>query len=243
MMRPGTRRLHPSARGLQLATLVVASLALFVTLGGPSYAAKLIGSGQIKKGAVRTKHVRNGAIRGIDVRNNSLTGADIDESTLGLAAGTGQPGPKGDQGPQGEPGPKGDKGDKGDPGPSTAYASTRGPVAMAESPAWTTVDSLDVPPGDYVLGAKLEASTNGERSVRCELGLLTGADAFVLVDSIRTDLKGEVKVAALALQHTDSTPAGRTYRLRCRRSTAGSEEVFADFARLTAIQVGSIVNP
>jgi hypothetical protein len=80
----------------------MACFALFVALGGSSYAARTpVGSGQIEKSAVRSKHVKDGSLPGKDVRNDSLTGADVDESTLNV---TGQQGPQGPPGPAGAPG-------------------------------------------------------------------------------------------------------------------------------------------
>lgn len=65
--------------------MVVALLALFVSLGGVSYgvATGFIDSREIKNNAVGTKDLKNNNIRGRDVRNNTLTGADITESRLG----------------------------------------------------------------------------------------------------------------------------------------------------------------
>jgi hypothetical protein len=72
--------------------MLVALLALFVALGGSSYAAIKIGSRDIRTGAVGTRaiannairsaDIRNGVVTGRDVRDNSLTNADIDNSTL-----------------------------------------------------------------------------------------------------------------------------------------------------------------
>jgi hypothetical protein len=96
---------------------VAAYLALFIALGGTSYAAvKLpknsVGSAQIKANAVSASKIKNG----------SLTKSDFKASDL----------PIGPQGPQGLQGPKGDKGDKGDKGtdgtngaPGTARAFAR----------------------------------------------------------------------------------------------------------------------
>ena len=52
---------------------VVATLALFVALGGSSYAALTITG----------KNVRNGSLTGKDVKRNSLTGRQIREGRLG----------------------------------------------------------------------------------------------------------------------------------------------------------------
>jgi hypothetical protein len=75
--------------------LVVACIALFVSLSGVSYgvATGFIDSREIKNNTVRSKDIRNNEVRGVDVRNstvqgrdvalNTLTGADIAESRLG----------------------------------------------------------------------------------------------------------------------------------------------------------------
>ena len=80
------RRLRPSP------AMVVAFIALFVAIGGSSYAvtrlpAKSVGSKQLRKGAVRTTNLANGAVTGAKVKNRSLTGADINVASLtGLTA-------------------------------------------------------------------------------------------------------------------------------------------------------------
>ena len=91
---------------------VVAYLALFVALGGTSYAAiKLpansVGSKQIKKGAVTSKKLAKSA-------KKALRGAA---------------GPAGAPGTPGAPGAKGDKGDTGAPGSARAYAYVNGSVS------------------------------------------------------------------------------------------------------------------
>jgi hypothetical protein len=63
--------------------VVVAYLALFVALGGSSFAALRVGSRQIVNNTISTKDLKNNDTRGKDVRNNTLTGADIAESKLG----------------------------------------------------------------------------------------------------------------------------------------------------------------
>jgi hypothetical protein len=76
--------------------MVVAFAALVAALSGTAVALpgkNTVDSGDIKKGAVKTKNiaknavtrpkVRNGAINSAKVANNSLTGADINEGTLG----------------------------------------------------------------------------------------------------------------------------------------------------------------
>jgi hypothetical protein len=86
---------------------VMATIAVFIALGGTSYAAITITG----------KNVKNGSLTGVDIKNNSLAGADVRRETLksddvrngSLLARDFKSGEL----PQG---PKGDKGDKGDTG-------------------------------------------------------------------------------------------------------------------------------
>ena len=97
------------------AAMMVAMTALFVALGGVSYAAvKLpknsVGTNQIRKNAVTSAKIKNSTIVGADVRNSSLTSADIkNRSLLAVDFRLGQlpRGPRGFEGPQGPAGPAG----------------------------------------------------------------------------------------------------------------------------------------
>ena len=57
---------------------VIATLALFVALGGSAYAAA-----QLPENSVGTRQLKNGAVTGAKVKEGSLTGTDINASTLG----------------------------------------------------------------------------------------------------------------------------------------------------------------
>jgi len=80
--------------------LVVASLALFVSLGGVGYAAATISTSDIK----------NGAVTGKKIKNRTITTKDISRKTVGALKGAkgaaGPQGPQGIQGPAGEPATK-----------------------------------------------------------------------------------------------------------------------------------------
>lgn len=62
---------------------VTSLLALFIALGGTSYAVATIGTKQIKNNSVRSVDVRNGQLTSRDVRRGSLGGRAIKESALG----------------------------------------------------------------------------------------------------------------------------------------------------------------
>jgi hypothetical protein len=72
---------------------VMATIAVFLALGGGAYAAiDLVGKNDIK-----SKHIAKGAVKSVDAKNegltgtdiSGLTGADIDESSLGKVAAAG----------------------------------------------------------------------------------------------------------------------------------------------------------
>ena len=62
---------------------VMSTIALFVALGGSSYAAMQINSGDIQNNSVRGVDVRNRTLSERDIRRNSLGGRSIKESRLG----------------------------------------------------------------------------------------------------------------------------------------------------------------
>jgi hypothetical protein len=51
---------------------VMATLAMFAALGGGAYAAATIGAGDIKKNAVRSKHIKTNVVKGRDVAEDTL---------------------------------------------------------------------------------------------------------------------------------------------------------------------------
>jgi hypothetical protein len=94
---------------------VTATVALFLALGGSSYAALTITGGNIKNGTVTGSDVKdesikgrdidNGTLTGSDLKNGSVTSSDIGDGTLTLSdfkSGVVLTGPPGAAGPQGE---------------------------------------------------------------------------------------------------------------------------------------------
>ena len=96
----------------------LAYLALFVALGGTSYAA-------VK---VTGKQVKDSSLTGRDVKDESLTGRDVKRLTADDFATPLPAGPPGAQGPRGLKGDKGDAGEKGEPG-DKGDPGEAGPVA------------------------------------------------------------------------------------------------------------------
>jgi hypothetical protein len=97
---------------------VISLLALFVALGGTTYAAATlsknsVGAKQIKKDAVRASEVKSRAVGTSEVRDGALLAQDFKAGQL----------PAGAKGDKGDKGLKGDKGDKGDTGDTGSFDS------------------------------------------------------------------------------------------------------------------------
>jgi hypothetical protein len=61
---------------------VISLVALFVALGGTSYAALVITGKNIKNGSITGKDVKNSTLTGKKIKNRSLTGSDVKTGTL-----------------------------------------------------------------------------------------------------------------------------------------------------------------
>jgi hypothetical protein len=82
---------------------VMATMAVFIALGGSSYAAIKVTSKNVPKDALTGADIKN--LTGKDVKNNSLTGADVKNLGAGDFKGGALPaGPQGLQGLKGDPG-------------------------------------------------------------------------------------------------------------------------------------------
>jgi len=81
--------------------VVAAYMALFLALGGTSYAAV-----KLPKNSVGSKQIKKNGVRSADVKNRSLKRVDFKAGQLPQ----GEQGPQGPQGPQGTPGQNGQDG-------------------------------------------------------------------------------------------------------------------------------------
>jgi hypothetical protein len=74
--------IHTLRRHLSYAN-VMSTLAVFIALGGSSYAVTQISSRQIANNSIRGEDVRNHSLTERDIKPNTLTGRSIKESRLG----------------------------------------------------------------------------------------------------------------------------------------------------------------
>ena len=121
-----------------------------------------------------------------------------------------------------------------------------GPDDLAQAPGETTVLSTSLPPGSYVINAKLtvtdaEGADPFAASVRCSI--VTGTS---LIDSYPVRLgppDSGFETNVLALQGVTTTTATSTpLSLLCRKGSNDTTQVrVTENPRLTAIRVGSII--
>ena len=120
---------------------VVSSLCLFVLLGGVAWAASLpgnsVGPSQIKKNGVGASEIKKNAVRKSEIRTAGVGASEVQNGSL--TASEFAPGVQ-LQGPPGATGPR---------GPSKAYSTS--PSGQTVPASTTTVASLNLPAGNYVL--------------------------------------------------------------------------------------------
>ena len=188
---------------------VIALLALFIALGGTSYAVTAL-----PKNSVGTQQLKKNAVTGVKVKNGSLSSADFAAGTL-LKGDTGASGATGATGPQGATGAAGPAG--------AQYSSVDGdsqtnPIeSNAVSVASGTI-YLDQA-GKYAMFARFDTTLTANMCAGGDPVLFLSTDGTVLAKSARTFLDsgstwddfvlfGKMNVAQAAGNHTARIMAG-----------------------------------
>ena len=220
------RSVHRHVRGN-----LVAYLALFVALGGTSYAAvklpaKSVGAKQIKKNAVSSKKVKDGSLGAVDFAAGQLPKGDKGDK--------GDQGPRGLQGERGEPGLDGQPGPQGERGPSNAYA-----VYYDAFSSRTSVERT-VPSGRYLLIGKVSVTngnfTDPNISTSCGVGSPDDSGAGrgdFSYAALPRAFDGDAAESALTVHGIVDLPEGGTVEMTCNRSEGGLGRWY-----LTAVQIG-----
>ena len=156
---------HRPARrlGRHLRSQAVAYAALFVALGGTSYAAVSVSGADVRDGSLTSADIQAGSLTGDVIQRGSIPASALAPSAQRLAA-------KPTRGPRGKTGPRGKKGDTGATGPTGPVGATgpqgpqgaRGAVGVGDyeivrvesivSTNTTRKATADCPAGKRVLG-------------------------------------------------------------------------------------------
>jgi hypothetical protein len=177
---------------------VLSLLALFVALGGVSYAAVTINGNNIQNNSIPGNKLRNGAVTNQKVKPNSLRANRLTAAArANLQGAQGPQGPRGLQGPQG---PRGERGERGEAGLSGAQGP-QGPAGTAL--AYAQVNALETPLPLLVL-----QRTSGFTTVaRPETGLYClEPEATVLAQAFSAGVPTRPTVASIELGNTEADP-------------------------------------
>jgi len=163
---------------------LVGYLALFVALGGTSYAAVALPAN-----SVGTSQLRNGSVTSAKVRDGSLVRHDLAPGTLDFAlksirGPSGPPGPAGSQGPAGAAGAQGPRGLQGPPGPAKVIVRTAAGVAGGDDDFFATAVCLS---GERALGggAMLQGPENrSDHLLLSRPGVASGSGGFAGTSAI-----------------------------------------------------------
>lgn len=194
---------------------VVATLALFIALGGASYAAlqlpkNSVGPKQLKKNAVTAQKIARGAV------TKAKLGADARAALTGPM------------------GPVGPKGDTGAPGPSEAVTAQAPEETVVDTVDASQIASMTLPAGSWLLFADLSPEgTTGEPSAICypSVGGAIGRTS-------RSNLQAG-KQAALVVVEPLSLSASTEVALLCE-AHSGTFTVYGEETKVAALRVGSL---
>jgi len=205
--------------------MCVALLGLFVALGGTTWAATALPAR-----SVGTAQLKADAVTGGKVKNHSLTGADVESSSLGMV-------------PRSVRSATADLATNALSSEEARHAATADSAGLAYSthseaakqltvqPA--TIASLQLPAGNYALGAKEQVDTFSNADIiDCDLVAGTDKDSSF----VQGGAGHQSQIVTNSLVHTFTTPGTAT--LTCNTFGIGS----ISQVRVTAVTVGSIVS-
>lgn len=231
-------------------SIVLAGAALFIVLGGSAVAANgLVHAGDIAPGAVTSTAIRNGAVEPKDLSTSTRTLFEGGQGLSGAKGDTGPGGTPGSAGSNGANGPNGANGVNGIDGTNGAngidgtngtngtngtiapLSATAGLTALPTAAPLTTVVSLSVPAGNYVVLAKTELSHTGAGdTVECVLKA-----GPTTVDQIAMKTLPALAAIPASMQAVTKVTTPSTLSVECKVQVANGS---ANFSSLIAIPTG-----
>ena len=261
------RRLRARVHARLTYANVVATLALFIALGGSSYAAVSITGREVRDDSLTGRDIRDGSVRARDLRAGTLeagprgltgprgaTGATGASGPAGADGTAGTAGPKGDTGPAGPAGPAGSSGGATGPAGPAGPTGPRGPsngysfVSAQETGRFllttrTDLGQLDLPAGRYLLAAKVHSDNEsgaGPADVSC--WLMNGVTELDKSEATMAanggpNVQDEDVLTLIAAVELGSTGS---IELECQGYNANSPGIEMKRVRMTAIQVATL---
>jgi hypothetical protein len=175
---------------------VIATLALFLALGGGAYAAI-----RIPAGSVGAKQIKSNAVNSSKVENGSLLAGDFKAGQLprgpqGLKGDAGLQGPQGDIGQQGAKGDTGQQGAKGDTGQqgSQGNIGPAGPGALSFD-GQVDLGQEEIVPFESGFSVTFFCDVGG--GINVELQRLDSSHSFFAWGTVRADSQASLSPAPL----------------------------------------------
>jgi len=210
----------------------MATAAMFVALGGASYAAitlprNSVGAKQLRQNAVTAVKVRKDAITSAKVRNGSLLIADFKAGQLAA----GPTGPTGPAGAPGAPGAAGASGPTGPPGPSLAtFADTGSSIVLSGTDQVVTSTTGQLPGANGGVGGALTTpgggkltqitsvyvSTGGSGTFTCAAQESINGGAFADLDRVTQTTGDALRFVAPGGIFDSANAKQRHYRVVCQ---------------------------
>jgi hypothetical protein len=202
---------------------VVASLALFLALGGAAFAATQLPRNSVGTGQLKPEAVTSGKIA--KKTRNQLRGVQGPQGPQGKTGKAGAKGATGARGATGASGAAGTKGAAGTDGTGPAFEVFATGKAIATSPSSTVIATQGLAAGAYVLSANVVVEGSGEPTVTCNLN--AGGESVAAIPAGGT--------TTMSLSVTATVGVGGSATLSCSTTGPASER----YANLVATQVKS----
>jgi hypothetical protein len=221
--------------------VVISLIALFVALGGTSFAAVTL----VAKNSVGSPQVINGSLQTVDLSKKAKKALKGSRGARGPAGQTGAAGPTGATGATGAAGAAGTPGAPGATGPigpSNGFTVFRDAGVGLTSTATTVATMTNVAAGSYVIFAKtyIDTSPIGDPVGYTTCTLAAEGDS----DRSSANMGGQsqqVSRAALAMQVSHVFAATGSITVSCITNPV-TTNVTANWTKITAIKVGSVTN-
>lgn len=214
---------------------VMATFAVFIALGGASYAAV-----KLPKNSVGANQLKTEAVTPVKLSKASkiaLTGPQGPSGPQGPRGDTGAMGAMGGQGEKGEKGDQGERGEPGPQGPSDGYfgEGSERPTTLHESGA--DFGTVNVTPGSYIFTAvgRLTNGFSGTSNAECFLRNTSGGAGPAV--NVNLAAEPDRKIVSTVWARTVSAPA--TFTLHCE-TTDPTSTVLVDEVSIAAVKVGTL---
>lgn len=201
---------------------VMSTVAVFIALGGTSYAVT-----KLPKGSVGARELKKNSVTSEKLRDGTVTPAD-------LAPGTAISGPRGPRGAEGALGPV---------GPSDILTNRNSGTYLSQKAGTpTTVNLLKVPAGQWLFIGTASVIYSGTSSewTRCWFSFGTEAGLSSSVVRLGAEANGTI-ASTLSWQEGKVINGPTDVRVQCAQDRdATSTDGRAEYSQLTAIRTGNL---